>query len=222
MMVLEEIVQRPTWKEVLLDLILKEELDPWDLDLVKISDIFLKNIKEMGKIELYVPANMILASAILLRYKSTILNFNEPEIAQETLEEHIPIEKPQIEEITPLLRAMPKRPITLNELVEEIDNIIKYQEKREIIKKEKLDSILNLKIESENLEKKMEIIYDAIISEINKENRAFFSKIITGKNEKRDVVFALLSVLHLTQENKIDIEQKEFFGEIEIYALEKK
>ncbi|MFA5050172.1 MAG: segregation/condensation protein A [Candidatus Micrarchaeia archaeon] len=220
--VLEEIVQRPTWKEILLDLIVKEELDPWDLDLVKISDAFLKKIKEMGRIELYIPANMILASAILLRCKSTILNFDEPAIADEPETEAGPFERPQIEEVTPLLRAIPKRPITVNELVEEIDNIIKYQEKKELIKKEKIDSILNLKIESESLEKKMELIYNMIVQNIKNERCAFFSRIVDGKKENKEVVFTLLSLLHLTQENRIDIEQKEFFGEIEIYALEKK
>src|SRR5271157_3956222 len=72
---LERMVTKPTWKEILLDLIASDSVDPWNIDLVVLSDAFLKRVKDMEKMDFVVPANVILAAAILLKYKSNYLKF---------------------------------------------------------------------------------------------------------------------------------------------------
>ena len=42
-----------------------------------------------------------------------------------------------------------------------------------------------------------------------------FSKLVPSEN-KEDKVFTFIPLLHLTNQRKIDLEQKEHFGEIEI------
>lgn len=212
---LEQMVQRPTWKQALLELIITEKLDPWNIDIAKITNGFIEKIKEMKTLELFIPANMILASAILLRYKSDVLRFQEEHVEQEMVaEEGIETgEKPQIKELKLLSRIPPKRPITLPELMEELDRVLKYEEKRGKIEKRKVEAILNLKIEARDIEKQMQDVYDMILKQMNGGEHVLFSDLISEK-EKKDVVYTLLSLLHLSQDNKINIKQKKLFGEI--------
>lgn len=220
---LEEMVQKPTWKQVLLDLILSERLDPWNIDIIKITNGFLLKVKEMRKLELFVPANMILASAILLRYKSEVLRFHEQNVAEDLLaNEEEAIEKPQIEELKLLSRIPPKRPITISELLGELDKVLKYEEEKGKIEKGKIEAIMNLKIEGKDIEKQMQEVYDLILKQMNGGEHVLFSNLISENEERKEVIYTLLSLLHLTQENKIGIEQKELFGEIFIWPEKNK
>ncbi|MBN2477988.1 segregation/condensation protein A [Candidatus Micrarchaeota archaeon] len=212
---LEKIVEKPTWKQVLLELIVSEKLDPWDVDLVKIADGFMKKMKEMKKVDLYIPANMILASAILLRYKSGIIKFEEEaeECVEETpAEDYVP---PEIPEIKLSSRLPPKRKVSLQELMNHLDKVLKFEEKKGSIIQKKVEEIINLDVEKINMEQKMEEIYSLIVSSMNGGDVVLFSDIV-GEKEKKEKIYALLSVLHLTQNEKINIEQKKFFEDITI------
>ena len=120
---LESIVSKPTWKEILLELIDTKRLEPWKIDIVQIADNYMKKIREMEKISLVIPANIILAASILLRYKSEYLRFEEPVQVIVPLEEGAEFEEmPQLELSA---RIPPKRQITLDELIQEMEKIIR-------------------------------------------------------------------------------------------------
>jgi hypothetical protein len=70
---LTSIVGKPSWKQLLIELVITEKVDPWDVDIVKVSDGFFRMVKQMEKVDFHIPANIILASAILLKYKSNAL-----------------------------------------------------------------------------------------------------------------------------------------------------
>ena len=67
------LIDVPEWKTILLDLVSSEKMDPWNIDIVDLSEKYLKKINSMEQTDLRVPANAILASAILLRAKSKLL-----------------------------------------------------------------------------------------------------------------------------------------------------
>ncbi len=222
---LEEIIQRPTWKQVLLELIVNEQLDPWNIDIVKVSDGFLKKIKDMKNLELFMPANMILASAILLRYKSTVLRFEEEELVEDVPIEEIEderIDRKSIEELELAGRIAPKRPITITELVEELDKVMTYQEEKKKKIERRVERILNLKIEGIDIEKQMEKVYEIILEHMEGNEKILFSNLISNKEQRREIIHTLLSILHLTQEKKINLEQEKSFGEIFIWTEEKR
>ena len=219
---LEKIVSKPTWKQVLLDLIVGEELDPWNVDIIKISDGFMMRIKEMKKIDLFLPANLILASAILLRYKSEVIQLedDQPEPPLDPTDGE-PEEPEIIPELSLSSRIPPRRPVTLEELMGEIESVMIYEEKRGQIKKEKIEQIINLKIDTVDIEKKMSEVYDLILGNMNGNNFVLFSKLI-NKKTKKEQIYTLLSILHLTQKNKLDIEQKKIFEDITIRTIKTK
>ncbi len=81
---LASMVRKPSWKQLLIDLVVTEKLDPWDIDIIKVAEGFTKMVAEMKQLDFHIPANIILASAILLKYKSNALRiYQEPEPIEE-------------------------------------------------------------------------------------------------------------------------------------------
>ena len=224
---LEKIIQKPTWKQVLLDLIITEQINPWDVDIAKMADGFIKKIKEINDMELYLSANMILASAILLKYKSSVLdNIKEQEYNEEPIEEYEDEtqereQKPEIKKLEFLTRLPPKRPITLQEIINEIDAIVKFEEKRKKTKKEVYVRKLNIRLDSENIEQQMKDIYLTILKKIEEQDEklVLFSKLLGNNKNRKKIISTLTTLLHLTKDKKIDIVQKELYGEIKIYPI---
>ena len=60
------------WQEIIYDLINTEQLDPWDVDIIILTDKYLEKIEEIGG-DFFVSSKVLLAAAFLLRIKSEIL-----------------------------------------------------------------------------------------------------------------------------------------------------
>ena len=90
---LEHLVKQPTWKEMLLDLVVKEQLDPWNIDIGLIAEKYVKHIREMQTLDLHIPANLILAASILLRFKSDAVRLEEEEQVVPIAESPDPLQK---------------------------------------------------------------------------------------------------------------------------------
>lgn len=211
---IEKIVEKPTWRTVLVELITTKKLDPWDIDICALTDAFLEKIKEMQRIELEVPANIILACAILLKFKSLYLPISAEE--QNGNEESGAVEGVVVPQLEIVSRIPPKRPITLNELIEEMEKVMKY-EKKNVVKSVQLEEVF-YEIEHRNMQEEIEAVLALLIAKMDSEGWVMFSSIIeTG--EPREIVRKLLPILHLSQEEKLDLRQDEYFGEIFIKVL---
>lgn len=218
---LEKIVEFPTWRELLFDLVKTKKLDPWNIDIVEITSHYLEQIRKMEMLDLRIPANLILAAAILIRFKSEALRFEE--------EAPIPAEEVYVEEgsepeAIPMLelktRIPPKRMITLDELLSAMEKVFEEQKKRE--EKAKIPvipKVINIQLPTFNIEEKMAQLYEKILSCKDSEGLATFSSIIPSK-DPYEVVITLLPLLHLAQDGKIDIFQEKFFDEIFIVVKE--
>lgn len=216
---IEELVQKPTWKEILYELIETRRLDPWNVDILMLAEGFLKKIREMKALELAVPANVILAASILLRCKSQALVIVEPaaELLPEA-ENFIPEELPSL---TLASRLLPKRQITLDELVQEMEKSIRYEGERTPKMRGGIETIIELPMAEIDMEKKMEETYGRLKTLKDEEGLVLFSR-LTGKNNASHIIPLLLALLHLTQNQRIDLWQDTFFGEIFIRVMEGK
>ena len=65
-----DLVDQPAWKTILIDLVKSEKMNPWEIDLVDLANKYYQKILAMEKTDLKLPANAILASAILLKFKA--------------------------------------------------------------------------------------------------------------------------------------------------------
>lgn len=217
---LESIVAKPTWKEILLELTLSKQIDPWNIDIAEICDGFVKKVRDMESLDLLIPANVILAAAILLRYKSDWLRF-EDATQGPAMDEAPQFDPEEIPQLSLASRIPPKRQITLSELVGEMERIIKYENNDRMIKKKTELEIVNLHLQGVDIEKMMEETLGLIKQNIDNENWALFSTMVKGK-KRNEVIFYLLSVLHLTQKNLVGIRQDTLWGDIFIRVLDAK
>lgn len=210
---LEKIITYPTWREMLLDLVSKEELDPWDIDISVVTAKYIDSIRKMKTVELRIPANLILAAAILLRYKSEILKFEEPEPEfDEPMEDYGPIEIPDIELNG---RIPPKRRVTLDELINAVDKIFKEEKTRSEMKLDKptFPSSMVVEIPKFDIDKEIEMVLTKINGMKDDEGLVLFSNLISD-DDAESKIYALLPLLYLHQTSKIHLIQEEIFGDI--------
>ena len=57
--------------EYWLNLLRTGKIDPWDIDIVQLTDSFLGRVEELKKMDLRISSRTLLYSAILLRMKSS-------------------------------------------------------------------------------------------------------------------------------------------------------
>ena len=217
---LERIVQMPTWREILMDLVHTNQLDPWNIDVVEVTRAYVEQVKKMSMNDLRIPANLILAAAILLRFKSDLLVLDEP-LAQTTLDDY---EGEPVGDI-PLLelrgRIPPKRRITLDELVSAVEEVFERERKRA----DKPPAVLlppaiEIKLAEFNLDTEVESLQRKILKGQDGEGLVLFSALL-DEPTRHSVVYTFLPLLFLAQRGEVDMSQDPFFGEIFIRTLHK-
>lgn len=221
---LERMVVKPTWKEILLDLIAQNKIDLWDVDIIKLADEFMVRVKEMRSLDLGLQANVILAAAILLKYKSVYLKYFTALPVADAVEEQIPFEPPPALDAGLALasRIPPRRQITMDELIAEMEKVIKY-ESGEIrrIPKGAITETLDLVLVGEDIEKIKEQVLLRIRENVDETGFAVFSSILR-ENTRWEIVYSLLSILHLAKEGLVSVHQDRLFGDILISIIENK
>lgn len=223
-MSLEKIVLLPTWREMLLDLVHQNTLDPWNIDVVDIATKYLERIRKIETSDLRIPANLILAAAILLRFKSDALQLEE-QVQQDTLEtyieEGVPVEIPMLELRS---RIPPKRRVTLDELLNAMEKVFQDSASREtVLKQVTLPANMEIKLSEFNVEEKIREVFGKVSANADSEGWVTFSSLL-GENSREEIIYTLLPLLYLAQEQKVTVLQEKFFGEIfiKVYAEGKK
>jgi len=221
------IVKNSEWKEMLVNIVTKKKMDPWNVDLVDITENFMGEIKNKQKLNLKVSANVMLAASILLRYKSDTLNLYERQDQELEGAVFIPDEvyvQDPIPNLEPMMRST-QRKVTLDELIKAVENVINKEKNKAAKKRIKIERIvpktlLEIVTESpESFERELKKVFKKIQKDANGESLSMFSNLIENKTSE-GVLSLLLPVLHLANKGKIAIWQEEIFGEIFINLLD--
>lgn len=216
---LEQMVCFPTWKEMLLDLIASERISPWDIDIALIAGHYLERLRRLELTDLHMPANLVLAASILLRFKSRALQLSEPlpEPQQILVDEGAaPIDIPVLELKG---RIPPKSRVTLDELLIAMEQAFVEQKKREErIARIEVPPALNITLADFDMDERMESLERKVHSLADSEGLVLFSAILadTSAQEK---VYTLLPLLHLAQNRRLHMFQEQFLGEIFVRVL---
>ncbi len=208
---IEKLVTEATWKDILIELVKKEQIDPWNIDIVDVVDKYVAAVREMKVLDLRIPANIILAASILLRFQSEVLlHHEEEELAQEHEQSR------RITDVEPLtfrLRLPPKRRLTLAELVAALDEAMKLREVRELAKKN-LQVSFPLMFKSIDIETEIENIYGIVKSNVDASNMTTFNT-VSRSAQFNDVLLELfIPLLFLAHKNRVTLIQEKFFDEI--------
>ena len=220
---LESMVSKPTWKDILLDLISSNSLDPWNIDLIALADGFIRKVKEMERMDFIMQANVILAASILLKYKSDYLKAlsYQSELPEYPADADALPEPEELPQLTLSSRIPPKRQITLDELVSEMERIIKYDEVERIrIPRGSITETVDLELAEHDIEHDMELTLGRIRDNTDPTGWSLFSRLTDGL-DMQGTVYTLLCVLHLVQLGSLDLKQDKMWGEIFLFLREK-
>ncbi|MBI5225756.1 segregation/condensation protein A [Candidatus Micrarchaeota archaeon] len=209
-------VVQPTWKELLIELVSTEQMDPWDIDVGLVAQKYLELVRGMQSMDLRVPANVVLAAALLLRFKSENLMVEDETEDADTFEEQA-----LRDEILPELVFRVNRPrrrrMTLDELMKSLEDVIRKGRKTPP-PRQFLPTLL-IEVPELDMDQKMQKVYDKVLSLKDSEGIVLFSNLLEEKNAEQ-IARHLLPVLHLVQDHKIHAWQDRFFGEIFIKILD--
>jgi segregation and condensation protein A len=215
--ILKMIIEKQSWEEVLYQIVSIENINPWDVDLIKLTDNFLGYIKKLEQLDFRISAKIVFVSAVLLRLKADYLSIFEEE---ETLEEvaqrpfvDLGID-PNLIQLGLPMKRIPKRQVTLDELVTALKKALTVRVKREIRRRVWREQ-LQAQIGEEDITKRIETMMkqiDDLMEKLKKDKLEF--KQIVGKWNKDQVVEHFIPLLHLEHNKKIKTEQEEFFKEI--------
>jgi segregation and condensation protein A len=229
------------WQDLIYELINSEQLDPWDIDLVFLTKKYFEKIALLDDVEFYISSKVLLAAAFLLRIKSEILLNKHIRSIDEILfgkkqEQKSNIEKIRInEDDLPIL--LPRTPlsrlkrVTLPELINALNKAINTEVRR--IKREvaikrakKLSEVDFPTFKRIDLKDRIKALYARILTKIKKisvsiekeHNKIPYSNLIGLDREEKLTCF--LPLLHLSNTQKLWLEQKDYLGEIYIYLYE--
>jgi segregation and condensation protein A len=219
---LENMVSKPTWKDILLDLVASNSFDPWNIDLIDISDAFIRKVRDMEKMNFVLQANVILAASILLKYKSNYLKYLNAQ--QSEIPDFMPEEEPEpvdsdgVPALTLSARIPPKRQVTLDELVHEMERVIKFDTMERVrVPRGSIVETIDLELPEQNIETDMAQLLERIRESRDSEGWSLFSRLTQG-HDLQQTVYTLLCLLHLVQMESIDLRQDKMFGEIFIHS----
>lgn len=217
---LVDLIDQPAWKAILMAIVRQEKMDPWNIDIIMLADKYLEKIGTLEKANLRVPANAMLASAILLKTKSktlrlTTLDELEKEDAQKELSaEERALLAAQIPELRGT-RGMREGKVTLDELVKTIETMLtKSRSKNSFAKKMSGEVEFILPFAGMDIEKRMEDVFKLVQQKADSQGMVLFSQLVNGHQESGEVINVFIPLLFLANNGRLNLWQEEFWQEI--------
>lgn len=215
-----------TWQTILFDLVKTEQMDPWDIDIGLLTKRYIDMLRTLKESNFRVSGKVLLAAALLLRIKSERLvgkdidDFDRlltPQEEEDFLYEEAPgslvldEEKPSLIPRTPQPR---KRKVSIYDLVDALQKALEVKRRRVI------SSIPAMDLEVPKKKKDISAIIGDLYSKIKNffvsgKKKIYFTNLVPS-DKKEDKIFTFVPLLHLSNQRKVELNQEEHFGEIEV------
>jgi segregation and condensation protein A len=200
--------------DMLMSLVFAREVDPWNIDIVDLTQRYLEQIRRLHELDLRLSGKTILVASILLRMQSDEF-FKEKKEEHEEVREGLEFVPSPI--IPPLRRKEGK--ITLPELLNALLRVLEEYEKKE--DKERIPqerALVRLDIHRTDIRKFVEELYRRL--DARGEDVVKFSDLLDD-NSSLAVCRVFLYLLFLELEHKVELWQKKEFDEIYINVIRK-
>jgi segregation and condensation protein A len=222
-----------TWQTIIYELVASEQMDPWDIDVSIIAHKFIEMLKKLKEMNFRISGKIVLASALLLKIKSThllekgIVDFDhllasedEPVDLLDDLDNHLDAalknDRPRLVPRTPQPR---KRKVSVYDLVSALEEALEVESRRRNL------IMPDVKIEVPEKKKDMSLVmkdvYERVVKLFSKNNGFLTFDQIIPSQSKEDKVYTFIPLLHLETQRRIDMLQKQHFGAISISLLKK-
>lgn len=230
-----------TWRSIILELIKTEKMDPWDINVSLLSKMFIKTLKKIKGMNLHVSGKVLLCAALLLRIKSSrligddLLEFDrllasgenqddmysdEDYLHGELGQAGLNIDKDQMT-LQPKTPQPRKRKVSVYDLIDALAVALTVRRRRILNQIQTKD--MKAPEKSLDISQLMGDLYNDVVGYLMKEevDKVAFSALVPG-DSKEDKIFTFVPLLHLTTARKIDLDQKQHFGEIWVKLAKKK
>ncbi len=203
--------------DILVSLAKNGEIDPWDIDIVDVTDRFLARVAELEKLDLRVSSRTLLFASMLLRMKSDALEESEPEdlYEEESVEDELQACFPALKS---KVRRHAKRRVTLSELIQELKKATKRKEKSDVrgfmqLQVQEFDAVGLA--HSEDIEGQVKHMKRELKRRFALRDQVLFSELIVD-NTVEAIVETYIPLLFMATRRQIQLEQKELFGDLSI------
>jgi segregation and condensation protein A len=215
-----------SWQEIIYDLINSEQLDPWDIDLIILSQRYLEKIKEFEEANFMMSSKVLMVSSLLLRIKSDLLInryikdlddilFKRKEEVQEILKmpEFEDDEIPELLPRTPLPRF---KKVSLTELMAALSKAIETETRRTVKKEIEKETYERTKFfmpkNTINLTERIKNVHERIKLIFQTNEKVAFSEF--AGEERAEKINTFIPLLHLDTQSKLWLEQEHHLKEI--------
>jgi len=206
--------------DILLQLVTMGKVDPWNIDIVDLTEKYIERLREMNELDLRVSARAILAASILVRMKTEALLYGE----QETEEEEKTTERIRVDvdPLTPPLRRV-ERYYTFDDLLDALMDALEEADKRKPKRKKKEnieEQVFVVEDFRVDIEKHVYRLYDIVKKAYSKTRSPIRFWDLVFDARPKIIARTLLYLLFLSNMGKVDLIQDEPFGEIFIVPVE--
>lgn len=210
---IKTIIVSNDWQEVLETIIVEEGMDPSNIDIMELTENFLKYIQTMEKFDFRVPARFILIAAILLRMKCELM-FAKEKDKKEKKDDVPVINVDNVPLLEPPGVRVPTKPVTLNDLVSALEKAFEFSKSKEEKKVRMVQKVEELiSVEKRDIESDIQLIFEKILKQTEGGKQTKITS-LTERWIKEEIVKVFLPLLHLETRGKISCEQEKMFGEI--------
>jgi len=212
-----------TWQTLIYDLVKSEEMNPWDIDISLLTQKYIETVKKLQEMNFFISGKVLLASAILLKIKSHKLVAEEIPYLENLIfppepEDYLDEERPEylIPSLTIKNPQARKRTVSMNDLISALHKALEVNHRRVMRRvAEQNFRMPELPQKKIDISRLIKDVYEKILSLFSKKEPVTFSKLIPS-DKKEDKIMTFIPLLHLDHQEKINLEQKEHFGEINI------
>ncbi|MFB6174450.1 MAG: segregation/condensation protein A [Candidatus Nanohalobium sp.] len=223
---IEALAEQP-WEQTL-DF-LTSDMPPQEIDIALLADRYRSYLSELQEYDLSIPARAIRVCAALLRMKAQALYMEEDE--QEQQEDPMDFEDEMVEDdweedttelkIGPDLdmpvKQKPKRRMQINELKDALRDAVKVNKKREQRQERRMEMDQQFDMTEEDINDKLDRLLGSIknIVSTDTKKKVNFDDILE-QNDKEEKIEKFKHILYLENDEKVELIQEEFMGELEI------
>ena len=208
------------WVRIIKESIQKGNINPWDINVAKVADEYIKALKELERFDIRLSADVILVGGILLRMKSQILYEKCESTLEDDVEDNSTEEGRDYEDIDESPQGKEdnvgkghlkdRKQITVEDLIDTLKWELKKVKRNRGKKKDNKENVLYEVIEEMEKYDISELIENLIL-ELKKEGIIVFQKRFPDREDK---VKNFLPCLYLANEGKVEIFQEDVFKEM--------
>ena len=218
-----------TWQSMIYDLVKQENMDLWDIDVSRLSGKYVEMLKKLNELDFRVTGKVVLAAAILLKLKSQRLLKDDigeldrlmspEEISEEEFYDELeapPQEEPEIPSLIPRTPQPRKRKVSIYDLMLALQKALEVRDRRVMRNIPSVEVTMPQK--KVNITKLIDEVYERINNHFTSVSEKLTFSTLAADHGREERIQHFLALLHLANvdHRKIDLIQKEHFGEIEI------